>query len=158
MMGDKDDVALGSNTKILRLLRIPRIYRLMKVVRLLKLVKLTNTGKFGTIFKNLNLSNLTIKVMQIMGVVFYVNHLTACIWYGVARVTEFPSDSWVVLKGAEDNSIRFNYLISFYWSFQTLATVGFGDISAHNMIEMIVAICCIIFGVGFYSFTIGNMI
>jgi len=92
-----------------------------------------------------------------MGVVFFINHLIACLWYGVARATDFPEDCWVILGGVEENSVRLNYLISFYWSFQTLTTVGFGDISAHNSIERVVAICCIIIGVGFYSYTIGNM-
>ena len=98
-----------------------------------------------------------IKLFQIMGVVFFINHLIACLWYGVARVTDFPEDCWVILGGVEENTVRLNYLISFYWSFQTLTTVGFGDISAHNSIERVVAICCIIIGVGFYSYTIGNM-
>ena len=105
----------------------------------------------------LNISGIMIKLLQIMGVVFFINHLIACLWYGVARVTYFPEDCWVILGGVEENSVRLNYLISFYWSFQTLTTVGFGDISAHNSIERVVAICCIIIGVGFYSYTIGNM-
>ena len=49
------------------------------------------------------------------------------------------------------------YIQSFYWSFQTLATVGFGDISAKTKNERIFASIWMIFGIGFYSYTIGNM-
>jgi hypothetical protein len=35
--------------------------------------------------------------------------------------------------------------------------VGFGDISAKTVSERIFAIAWMIFGIGFYSFTIGNM-
>jgi hypothetical protein len=48
-------------------------------------------------------------------------------------------------------------LISFYWAFNTLTTVGFGDINAYTIGERIFAILWMIFGIGFYSFTIGNM-
>jgi len=35
--------------------------------------------------------------------------------------------------------------------------VGFGDISGGNAIEHVMAITWMIFGVGYYSYTIGNM-
>jgi hypothetical protein len=37
----------------------------------------------------------------------------------------------------------------------TLATVGYGDIHAKTSSEMIISILLMIFGVGFYSVTIG---
>ena len=49
------------------------------------------------------------------------------------------------------------YLTSMYWAFQTLTTVGFGDISAFTTTEHVLALMWMIFGVGFYSFTIGNL-
>lgn len=55
----------------------------------------------------------------------------------------------------EDSSLQ--YLASLYWALQTLTTVGFGDISAGTTIEKIMAIIWMIFGIGFYSFTIGNL-
>jgi hypothetical protein len=87
------------------------------VVRLLKLVKLTNASKMKGVFKILNMSGIPVKLLQIMGVVFFINHLVACLWYGVARVTNFPDDCWVIRGGFEENSVRMNYLISYYWSF-----------------------------------------
>jgi len=35
--------------------------------------------------------------------------------------------------------------------------VGFGDINAKTVYEKIIALVWMIFGVGFYSFTIGNL-
>lgn len=48
-------------------------------------------------------------------------------------------------------------MMAFYWSLQTLATVGFGDINYFNVQERIFAIVWMLFGIGFYSYTIGNM-
>lgn len=49
------------------------------------------------------------------------------------------------------------YIKSVYWSFQTLTTVGYGDINAFTFAERIIAIIWIILGCGFYSYTIGNL-
>lgn len=69
------------------------------------------------VVKILNFGGISIKIMQIMGVVFFINHLVACLWYGVARITDFPDDCWVILGEFKQNSVSLNYLISFYWSF-----------------------------------------
>jgi hypothetical protein len=49
------------------------------------------------------------------------------------------------------------YSISLYWAVTTLTTVGYGDITAHSITEMV--ICCIvmIIGVFLYSYTIGSI-
>ena len=49
------------------------------------------------------------------------------------------------------------YLIAIYWAFQTVTTVGFGDIPAVTVSERVLALFWMIFGVGFYSFTVGNL-
>lgn len=49
------------------------------------------------------------------------------------------------------------YIVSVYWSFMTLTTVGYGVPNAQTPIEIIFTLLWMIFGVGFYSFTIGNL-
>jgi hypothetical protein len=44
---------------------------------------------------------------------------------------------------------------AFYWSFQTLTTVGYGDISPFTTAEMIYSMLWMFFGVVFFSYTIG---
>jgi Na+/phosphate symporter len=48
-------------------------------------------------------------------------------------------------------------MMAFYWSLQTLATVGFGDINFFTVQERIFSIGWMVFGIGFYSYAIGNM-
>lgn len=80
-----------------------------------------------------------------------------CLWFYVAKVTGYPDDCWVVGMDILDSSPQMQYIISFYWSFQTITTIGYGDISAGNNIERYVAIAAMIIGTGFYSYTIGNL-
>ena len=49
------------------------------------------------------------------------------------------------------------YLASYYWSFQALTTVGYGDIPPKTLLERTFANVWMILGVGFYSFAIGNL-
>jgi hypothetical protein len=44
-----------------------------------------------------------------------------------------------------------------YWAFQTLTTVGYGDVTGRTTMERVYCLLWMIFGVAFYSFTIGNL-
>jgi hypothetical protein len=46
------------------------------------------------------------------------------------------------------------YAISFYWTITTITTVGYGDISGTNSIEMI--FCSFVMVIGVISFTFAN--
>jgi len=80
-----------------------------------------------------------------------------CFWFLQAKMSDFPDSSWVVSGDFVYTNPGKQYIISFYWAFQTLTTVGFGDISGGNEVEQVMAIMWMIFGVGYYSYTIGNM-
>ena len=89
--------------------------------------------------------------------VIFIVHLMACFWFLVAKFEDFDYTSWVVQSGIRDDSDSYQYLVSVYWALQTLTTVGYGDIHAYTIYERIAALIWMIIGVGFYSFTIGNL-
>lgn len=74
-----------------------------------------------------------------------------------SRIDNFNEDTWIVRKEARDLPAADQYLFAIYWAFQTLTTVGFGDVPAITVLERMLALFWMIFGVGFYSFTIGNL-
>lgn len=84
-------------------------------------------------------------------------HLMACLWVFVAKWEEGDPDTWLFKHDLGDASNEDVYLASIYWSFTTLLTVGYGDISAFTNSEIVVCILWMIIGVGFYTFTIGNL-
>jgi hyperpolarization activated cyclic nucleotide-gated potassium channel 1 len=95
--------------------------------------------------------------MKFLLTVILCVHIMGCIWFLTARIDGFTPDSWVVRRGILDSGVEDQYLNSVYWAFTTVTTVGYGDIAALTQIEMVVAMCWMIFGVGFYSFTIGSL-
>lgn len=156
--------ALTQNTqaskvnKLLRLLRFPRLYRLFKILRLFKMLKIFNTNQtINRTIKKLNLNLGIMKILKVLVNILFLNHLVSCIWFYVARLQDFDPDTWVVRTGLQDAGAWDQYIASYYWAFQTLTTVGFGDIPPKTFLERIVSISWMIVGVGFYSFTIGNL-
>jgi voltage-gated potassium channel Kch len=96
------------------------------------------------------------KLITVMISVFFIVHMVACIWYASAEMRNFSPDTWVARQELLDASVEENYLTACYWAFQTLTTVGYGDVAALTLQERIIAIFWMVFGVAFYSYTIGN--
>lgn len=88
---------------------------------------------------------------------FLLVHLISCFWYLTASFDDYNPDTWVARLSMQDFSASRLYLESLYWSLQTVSTVGFGDFGAVTVGELFLCIVWMIFGVGFYSFVIGNL-
>lgn len=78
-----------------------------------------------------------------------------CFWFYLAKLNDFDEETWVARNNMKNESQYSLYIASIYYSFTALTTVGYGDITARTNIEMIVTMFWMVFGVGFYSFTIG---
>lgn len=150
---EQDDI------KVLRVIRLQRLYRLLRIFRLLKLLRLLKVQKTEQFMKRFDISNQTRNLIKMLITVLFFTHLTACLWFFQAKLLDFPDDCWVTKRGLIDSSNAQQFLASYYWAFQTLTTVGYGDINANGSIyEMIIAFFWMIFGVGYQSYSIGNFI
>jgi len=88
---------------------------------------------------------------------FFLVHLMGCFWHMAATLEENTNGTWVGSKGIVEESPRYKYLNAFYWSFQTVTTVGYGDFPISTNVEYTLALIWMLIGVNFYSFTIGNV-
>jgi len=57
------------------------------------------------------------RMVTITVTVFFMVHLMSCFWFLSAKFNDFPYNSWVKLRGIEDEDPKFQYLTSVYWSF-----------------------------------------
>ncbi len=73
-------------------------------------------------------------------------HLVACGWISLGSGTAGPDAD----KGME-------YVRAIYWSFTTLTTVGYGDISAKTAPQMLFACITQLIGVGVFGFVLSNV-
>lgn len=141
-----------------RAARLPRIYKIMNVFRFTKVSRLYKGDSFFARLKEyITVNGRVFRLLKLLISILICIHFIACFWYFAARLGDFPYDCWIVQGGFMDKEIGSKYLISFYWAFTTVSTVGYGDIHAYNETEMIMAVFCMMIGVGFYSMVVSSI-
>eukprot|EP00347_Sterkiella_histriomuscorum_P023172 403335679 len=147
----------GNYQKLLRLMRIPRLFRMFKIMRILNQIKFLKQRKgFNRCIKKITMNTAIVRMIQGMVGAIVITHLFACFFFLIAKLDDFEPDTWVARMGMIDDPAESQYLFSLYWATQTVITVGYGDIPAVTPGEMLISLVWMIFGVGFYSFIIGN--
>ncbi len=144
-----------------RIGKLPKLYRLLKLTKLLRMSKMAKKGNVNRITKffleklkvNANVERLIYFILTFL----LLNHLSACIWYFMAKLQDLDPDCWVVRLGYIDYTNFEIYVISFYWTLTTVTTVGYGDVSAGTTIERAYNLIIMSFGVLMYSFAIGSL-
>ena len=64
---------------------------------------------------------------------------------------------WIYRYSFSEKSITVRYIASLYWSFSTLTTVGYGDISGRTPQEQIYSMLMMLLGVSWYAYIVSSM-
>lgn len=73
-------------------------------------------------------------------------HFVACGWIALGSGT----------AGMDPDKLR-EYIKAVYWSFATLTTVGYGDISAKSSAQMLYSCAVLVIGVGLFGYVLSNV-
>ena len=115
-----------------------------------------DTSKIGfMIYMQFMLSLLKL-VLAIMNISFFFGMG----WYTFVTVTHEVSleENFFTTYGVFDNDYPYRVIQFMYFSFTTLATVGFGDYTPRSTIERAFASFILMFGVALFSYILGNLI
>ena len=82
--------------------------------------------------------------------IFLVSHLASCMWHYFSFYNEYDN-TWLDRQQFRDNSSTSRYIYSFYFVYQTITTVGYGDVGVETPVEFSFAIGLMFVGVVFYS-------
>lgn len=124
---------------------------------MLRFSRLFKKLKFINSFQDfLNINYGISKMIGFMFIFIICIHIFACLFHFIAIIYN-ENQNWIVKKGLIDDDNFRKYLHSLYFTTTTIFTVGFGDITPGNEIEYLLTIILIIFGIGFYSFSIGTI-
>jgi len=109
--------------RLLRILRLSLVYKLARLSRLKHRVKSAGSVPLGQ--SDSIAANLVSRSIAIL----YVAHLMACAWHSLNSCDREP-DNWV--RCGNPNNFASAYLASFYFTIQTMMTVGYGDVNVNT--------------------------
>ncbi|XP_032880055.1 potassium voltage-gated channel subfamily H member 7 isoform X2 [Amblyraja radiata] len=143
-------------TTLIGLLKTARLLRLVRVAR-----KLDRYSEYGAAV-----------LMLLMCIFALIAHWLACIWYAIGNV-ERPylvhKIGWLDSLGEQIEkrynysdvssgpSIKDKYVTALYFTFSSLTSVGFGNVSPNTNSEKIFSICVMLIGSLMYASIFGNV-
>ncbi|XP_061413462.1 potassium voltage-gated channel subfamily H member 2-like isoform X1 [Lethenteron reissneri] len=149
----------GETTTLIGLLKTARLLRLVRVAR-----KLDRYSEYGAAV-----------LVLLMCTFALIAHWLACIWYAIGNM-ERPVDSlakdrigWLDQLGGQIGkpyndsdtssgpSIKDKYVTALYFTFSSLTSVGFGNVSPNTNYEKIFSICVMLIGSLMYASIFGNV-
>ena len=148
-----------SYNSFIRLAKLPRVYKLIKLAKLLRMIKIVKNRNRFVRFAN-SLIRISISIERLFWFIVWLVlllHLFSCCWIFFAKLDEDQADNWIRCRGYSDYNNAELYLVSMYFSIMTLATVGYGDITACNTTERVVCSIMMLVGIFVYSVTIGSL-
>jgi CRP-like cAMP-binding protein len=139
--------------------------KLLKVVRLVRLFKITRLLKIGYVTEfmedYLGLSPAAINLFTMLAQVFFVGHLVACVLWGlsgvIVRTPWWGHEVETVHPPMAGSSLFSQYILSLYWTFTIMSTVGYGDIYPTTTPERLLNIFVILLGASMFGYMIANV-
>ncbi|XP_044273833.1 potassium voltage-gated channel subfamily H member 7 [Varanus komodoensis] len=143
-------------TTLIGLLKTARLLRLVRVAR-----KLDRYSEYGAAV-----------LMLLMCIFALIAHWLACIWYAIGNVERHylaPKIGWLdslgeqlgkhynQSDGSSGPSIKDKYVTALYFTFSSLTSVGFGNVSPNTNSEKIFSICVMLIGSLMYASIFGNV-
>lgn len=131
-------------TTLIGLLKTARLLRLVRVAR-----KLDRYSEYGAAV-----------LLLLMATFALIAHWLACIWYAIGNVErpglEEPKIGWLdelsrqthqpYINDTGGPTIKSKYITALYFTFSSLTSVGFGNVSPNTNSEKIFSICVMLIG------------
>ncbi|CAD8200404.1 unnamed protein product [Paramecium pentaurelia] len=142
--------------KLLRLLRFFFYERRVEYNQSIELLRKQQSLRDELIVRDEYNIDLRIKkLMKIFLEMIILNHLFACLWIWICKFN--VNKNWMERSDIKYANDYTKLIYAFFWAYQTITVIGYGDLEAHNFDEYLLSVIWMLIGVGYYSFTIGNI-
>ncbi|XP_055828534.1 potassium channel SKOR [Solanum dulcamara] len=140
-------------------------------VRYLLWIRLSRARRITYFFqkmeKDIRINYLFTRIVKLITVELYCTHTAACIFYYLATTLSEQQEGYTWIGSLKlgdysysnfrDIDLWTRYITSMYFAIVTMATVGYGDIHAVNLREMIFVMIYVSFDMILSAYLIGNM-
>ncbi|XP_078159636.1 potassium channel KOR1-like isoform X1 [Carex rostrata] len=134
----------------------------MRLTRVLKLIEFCKSLE-----KDIRINYLFTRIIKLLFVELYCTHTAACIFYYLATTVPESREGYTWIGSLQLGDYSYSnfreidlgkrYWTSLYFAIVTMATVGYGDIHAVNIREMIFIMIYVSFDMILSAYLIGNM-
>ncbi|OMO72368.1 hypothetical protein CCACVL1_17837 [Corchorus capsularis] len=134
-------------------------------IRLSRALRVTEF--FEKLEKNIWIKYLFIRIVKLLVVEYYCTHVAGCIFYYLATTLPPSKEGYTWIGSLQMGQYHYSnfrevdfwkrYVISLYFAVVTMVTVGYGDIHAVNVREMIFVMIYVSFDMILGAYLLGNM-
>jgi len=139
--------------KLIRLFKIVRVLRVLAVIRLAKAWRAVEDSIHHSLSEN---SRLVIRVAWLCALVLILNHVIACVWFGVGRTASSDTGMrWTDFRWGEDQygiaipfldtPKEFQYTTALHWALAQI-TLGANEVNSTNSAERSLQVSCLLLG------------
>ncbi|EAR98950.2 cyclic nucleotide-binding domain protein (macronuclear) [Tetrahymena thermophila SB210] len=122
---------------------------------LLKIYQIQNSIiKVDTKFSLSQRFPLSFQIFKLIFLVMVLAHLNGCIFHQVAKNVD---ESWVTKNNLKTADWYELYINSVYFSFITMVTVGYGDITPVSIQEKVFVIFMVVYSCGFFGYIVSSI-
>ena len=97
--------------------------------------------------------------------VIYTSHIMACIWIYLGKQNDCNgiqdetvcTKTWIYEYGFDEKTIDTIYIFAFYWIFEVVTTVGYGDFHGSTEAEYSFSMLVQFLGLTFFSILMGSI-
>jgi len=134
-------------------------YKAFKALKMLRFFRLNRIGEVVSIisfaFEELGVNQSAVEILFLFCRMLFFGHMIGCLWWFVSDL--MTSSTWFDYYGFREASLKDQYIFSLYWTFTTLSTVGYGDISAKNTSERLFNCFIMLLGASMFGYVVANM-